>query len=244
MLRAKNPRSLRQTMATILAAVVAIALGMSLAAAQLLPTRELQQQSARASGLEESFALNFSYAPLSMLTLVNPNFFGNPGDGSYAINGEYFETTAYIGILPLTLAIVGCLHLVLLQRRKRRGLNVSDIVIPNGDLISFFALAALISLILAFGKFTPLYPFLYRYVPTFSLFQAPARWLLVTVFSITILSALVSPLWKADRRAGQRARLGVIGGVVLIAAAISAQLLLTNAPALTSQLLYGILTTR
>src|SRR5258708_11025803 len=170
-LRTNNTRSSRQIMATFLAALVAIALGVSLAAAQLLPTRELQQQSARASGLEEGFALNFSYAPLSMLTLLNPNFFGNPGDGSYAINGEYFETTAYVGILPLTLAIVGCLHLALLQRRKRRGLNMPEIAIPNGNLIPFFALAALISLILAFGKFTPLYPFLYRYVPTFSLFQ-------------------------------------------------------------------------
>jgi len=114
--------------------------------------------------------------------------------------------------------------------------------IPNSDLIGFLALAVVISLLLAFGKFTPLYPLLYRYVPTFSLFQAPARWLLVTVFSISLLAALVVPLWKPDRRAVKRARIAVMGGIVLIVTGGSARLLLHAAPALTVQLLHGITT--
>ena len=45
-------------------ALVAVGLGAGIASAQLFPTAELQRESQRASGVDEAFALNFSYTPL------------------------------------------------------------------------------------------------------------------------------------------------------------------------------------
>jgi hypothetical protein len=237
----RRERTPGQIATLIIGAAAGIALGAGIAAAQLLPTVELQAQSQRAGGVDESFALNFSYAPLSLVTLFNPNFFGNPGDGSFVINGVYFETTAYIGILPVTLAILGTSRYLVLQRRKRRGLPTPELPLQNGNLIAFFALITLISFVLAFGSFTPIYPFLYRYVPTFKLFQAPARWLLLTVFSLAMLAALVVPLCKPDRRTRPRLWIGVVAAASMIIAGLIAPTILPRALPFTVQLLHGVI---
>jgi len=184
--------------------VAAIVLGAGIAAIQLLPTAELQRQSQRASGVGEAFALNFSFPPISTLTFLNPHFFGNPADGSYVIGGAYFETAAYIGVLPFTLAIVGLGSYIL--RRKRSGTH----------LIAFFGLAAVITVIFATGSDGPIYRFLYRSVPTFNMFQAPARWLLITVFSLTMIAALVSRDWKPGRMTRYVSRIILVTAVLLV----------------------------
>jgi hypothetical protein len=203
----------------VVGGMVAGALAVGIAGAQLLPTAELQRESQRASGVDEDFALNFSFSPLSLITLFNPNFFGNPGDGSYVIGGAYFETAAYIGVLPMTLALIGTIHYF---RMRRRGATES-IPVERVYLIPFFALVTVVSVVFAFGKFTPIYVFLYRYVPTFNLFQAPARWLLLAVFSLTMLAALAVPMWRPWPQTRRRARLLLIGAVGLIAAGILVQ---------------------
>ncbi|MEP7288161.1 MAG: YfhO family protein [Chloroflexota bacterium] len=232
----------RRTVWIVLAAMVALVLGVGLTAAQLLPTAELQRQSQRASGLDEAFALNFSYTPLSVLTLFNPNFFGNPSDGSYVVGGAYFEVTAYLGILPLALAILGTGHFLRTRWRRRKNKSLPDL--PglndvNQNLIPFFASTALIAFILALGKFG-IYPLLYRYVPTFNLFQAPARWLLVAIFSLVMLAALSADLWQPERRARHRTRIVLIGAISITAAGFVAQVLLRSATPITEQLVRGL----
>jgi hypothetical protein len=233
----------RRPVPVLAAALIGVALGLGIAAAQLLPTAELQRESRRATGVEETFALNFSYAPLSLITLFNPNFFGNPGDGSYVIGGAYFETAAYVGILPVTLALLGIGHHFLRAlRRWRKMAGEADAIgtTPRGYLIPFFALVTVIAVVLAFGKFTPIYPLFYHYVPVFNLFQAPARWLLLAVFSLALLAAFAASLWKPDRRAVSRARIGLIGAASLFAAGIVVQLLLRDAPPITIQMAKGL----
>ena len=199
----------------------------------MFPTAELQRELQRATGVDEDFALNFSYAPLSLITWFNPNFFGNPGDGSYAVGGAYFETTAYVGVLPVTLAILGTGHYFL--RRRKQPLSH-----PRAYLIPFLALVTLIALALAFGQFTPLYPLLYRFVPTFNLFQAPSRWLLLAVFSVTLSAGFAASTWAPDWPHRGRIRLALAGAVSLFAAGIIVQLLLRNVPPLTVQMARGI----
>src|SRR5204863_9558401 len=106
-------------------------------------------------------------------------------DGTYVIKGAYFELVAYIGFLPVTLAILGAGHYFRMVRRKRRGQPAPDFPEQFRTLIPFFALVVAVTMILALGKFG-IYPLLYRYVPTFKLFQAPARWLLLAVFSLVM----------------------------------------------------------
>jgi hypothetical protein len=237
LLRYRRDYPLRRSAGILIGALLAFSLALGIAAAQLVPTAELQRQSQRASGVDETFALNFSFPPPSLINFLNPNFYGNPGDGTYAIKGAYFEVTAYLGILPLTLAVLGPLYYFLMQRRKRRNLPTPDI--PDNPLIPFFSLVAVLSVILALGKFG-IYPLLYRYVPTFNLFQAPARWLLLAVFSMAMLAAFAVPMWKPERRALIRIRIVLIGAISVTAAGIIAQLIMRSAEPLMVQMLYGV----
>src|SRR5262249_54128004 len=175
-----------------------------------------------------------------LITFLDPNFYGNPGDGSYAIKGAYFEVTAYVGILPFTLAVLGTTYYFLMQRRKRRKLPTPDI--PDNPQIPFFALVTVIPVILALGKFG-IYPLLYRYVPTFNLFQAPARWLLLTVFSQAMLAAFAVPMLQPERRALIRVRIVLIGAVSVIFAGIIAQVIMRDAELLMVQMLRGVTVT-
>ncbi len=77
-----------------------------------------------------------------------------------------------IGLLPAALGIVA-----LLTDRKR-------------PLVIFFAITALITLLLAFGTYTPLYAIYYHYIPTGKLFRVPLRWIWLTAFSVAVLSAM------------------------------------------------------
>ncbi|MCC7451659.1 MAG: hypothetical protein IT324_29900, partial [Anaerolineae bacterium] len=223
----------------LIGAILALALAIGLSAAQLLPTAELQRESQRASGVDEAYALNFSYAPLSLITLVNPDFFGNPGNGTYAIGGVYFETAAYIGILPLVLAILVTGHYVLAWRKRRKSNSPAILSIPHANLIPFFALVTILAVVLAFGKFF-IYPLLYRYVPTFKLFQAPSRWLLLAVFALSLLAGFATHVWKADRRTQSRARLALAGAISIMLAGFAARLITPSGSALVTQMTQGI----
>jgi hypothetical protein len=227
-------RERRRAIPIMAAGLVALALAVGIAAAQLVPTAELQRESQRAAGVDEDYALNFSYAPLSLITLFNPNFFGNPGDGSYAIGGAYFETAAYVGILPVVLAILGAAHFVHCWRRKR-----PLVAGPYGYLIPYFAIVTLIAFVLALGKFG-IYGLLYRYVPTFNMFQAPARWLLLAVFSLSILAAFAVSFWKPTPQTRRRARMALIGAISITIAGIIASLLVPRMPPITLEMARGV----
>jgi hypothetical protein len=157
-----------------------LALGMflaaSLAAIQLLPTAEYLSQSQRSNRLDIDFALNYSFWPWRFLTLLAPDMFGNPVRGDYWGYGNYWEDAAYIGVLPLLLALGASL------RRKPLAKGLC-------------ALAAL-SFLLALGKNTSVFPWLYRWVPTFDMFQAPSRFSIWAVFSLSLLAGMGVQAWK------------------------------------------------
>ncbi len=153
---------------------IAVLLGLSLAAIQLLPAAELTRESQRAVGLDYTKIMTHSFWPLRLLTLFSPDFFGNPAQNNFWGYDNYWENAAYIGLIPLLLA------LLTIWNRLRRRLSEAP--------IGFLAATVIVSLVLAFGWFTPIYPFLYRTVPGFDLFQGPARWLVVTVIALCVLA--------------------------------------------------------
>jgi hypothetical protein len=62
-----------------------------------------------------------------------------------------------------------------------------------------------VAVIFALGKNTPVFPWLYEHVPTFSMFNAPARWMVWAVFFLTLLAGVGINEWhrptgKALRR--------------------------------------------
>ncbi|MBI5566232.1 MAG: hypothetical protein HY870_15145, partial [Chloroflexi bacterium] len=218
---------------------VAIMIGLGLAAIQLLPAAELTRESQRAGGLESIKVLTHSYWPPRLLTLLSPDFFGTPGPAQNNFWGydNYWENAAYIGLLPLLLAMwsIGQSVNRLIGRLVNRSIGrsvdqlpVTNYQLPITDrqsLINFFTLSALISLVLAFGWFTPIYVFLYENVPGFDLFQGPARWLVVTIPALCGLAALGAQRWLEQgfsRRAANRLILlglavALAGGAALVA---------------------------
>ncbi len=184
---------------------MALAAGMAfaLAAIQLLPTAEYLLVSARGSGLDEAYALSYSFWPWRILGLLLPGLFGSPVQGDYWGYSNYWEDALYVGVIPLALSLAAIV----------RGLRAH----PGWSTEARFLVAvALVSLLLALGRNTPVFVFLFRHVPTFDLFQAPTRWNLLFVFSLSLLAGLGAEQWEALRgRALYWARLGTAGAAAL-----------------------------
>lgn len=88
---------------------IMLAVGIGLSAIQWLPTLEYLPYTQR--NLEKYKGCNFMH-PLELLTLVAPNFFGNPAGGSFEGNLLFPRSfiamnTPYIGVMGLMLAFVG-----------------------------------------------------------------------------------------------------------------------------------------
>ena len=167
-------------------ALAGVGIGGAVAALQLVPTAELLLSSQRGGGVEREFALNFSYAPARALNWFMPNLFGTPADGSYFTEGVYFEDAVYIGVLPLIAALSALLKWP--WRRRARD--------PLVSFAAFFGVIFAVAFVLALGRYTGVFPFLYDHVPTFDLFQAPVRWHLWTVFAAATLSAIGVTWWN------------------------------------------------
>ncbi len=142
--------------------LAAMLLGALVAAAQLVPTFEFAQQSARAGGVDAEFFATFSYHPFYLALLGAPFLRGNPYPNTSV------EVIAYVGIAPLLFA-----GAALVLKREWR--------------VWFWAVGALGALLLAFGGNTPLYPAL-RGLPLFNLFRVPARFLFPFAFCLVMLA--------------------------------------------------------
>lgn len=158
----------------------------ALSSAQLLPTIEYLINSFRSSGVDLDLAFTYSFWPWRFAELVIPNLFGNPAQGNFWGYGNYWEDAIYIGIVPLFFAIFGVI-------RPGKGFS---------KFRNFLILTMGVVIILALGKNTPIFPFLYKFVPTFDLFQAPTRWTLLFVFSLALLAAVGADNWKEPEGKG------------------------------------------
>ena len=196
------------------AAAGCLALGAGIAALQLLATAELLGQSQRSSGVDFDFAMNYSYNPVRILNLFAPNAFGTPANGTYITGGAFFEDAVYIGLIPLIAA--GAALVGWGSRRRRPDRPAVYATVP------FWGLVFLIGFVLALGVNTPIFPFLYRNVPTFDLFQGPVRWHLWTVVSLSVLAGIGATAWgRSQRRRRWAARavvaFGAAAGLAILA---------------------------
>jgi hypothetical protein len=204
-------------------AVLSLILGLALSAIQLLPTAELMLQSQRATGVDYDFAMTNSLWPWRLITFIAPDFFGNPGYGNYWGYNTYWEDTAYVGLLPLLLAAGVTFRVVF---RRTRGPEKQ--VFAEAVMARFWVVCAIVALVLALGQNTPIFPFLFRYVPSFDLFQAPARWLAVTTVALAALAGLAAQRWPAGRFRQRRGALGIVFGGAFLIAGLAAPLLIPD----------------
>jgi hypothetical protein len=187
------------TRRAILALAAAGALAFAIAAAQLIPTLEYASVSNRAGDLDPEFALTYSFWPWRALGLVAPDLFGNPSTADYWGYGNFWEDAIYVGVLPLLLAI-GALATTAIGRIKWFLLGI-----------------AAFAFLLGLGSNTPIFEFLFKYVPTFSSFQAPTRWNLWLVASLSLLAGFGAEHWKvADGKKLYWLRLGTAGAIAIL----------------------------
>ncbi len=200
----------------VLVALGAVFLGFMVSAVQLVPTLELSALSIRSGGLSWREAVSFSLQPRGLLLTLLPSYSENLAD--HFATPAYGEYVAYVGVAGLLLAL-----LALLCWRNSAGCQ------PLASPWGLAAALALLGIALALGAFNPLYFILVKIVPGFDLFRAPARWMGLYTFGVSILAGygvavlpqvrLSQPRWPA---ALQGRRRWLAAALALLAAALLA----------------------
>ena len=190
----------------LLRLMAAVLLAFGIAAVQLIPTAEYLLQSQRSGAVDYQLVMTYSFWPWRLLTLLLPGAFGSPVSGDYWGYANYWEDAIYIGLLPLLLAIGGLLAGIFNRKLFRsHSLEMNEnhqqeLIFPGSTsprrLVWFLFIIFLIALVLALGKNTPIFPWLYLYIPSFDMFQAPARWMVWGVFSLSLLSGIGAEVWR------------------------------------------------
>jgi hypothetical protein len=138
-----------------------------LTAAQLLPSLDMTRYSLRA-GLSYEEATAYSLPPAALASTFSPLLFGR---GAVEFWGPWERVeTMYVGVVPLLLA-------GLAFRRKWR------------DVAWFFLALGVLGLLIALGQYTPIYSLVHS-LPVLGGFRVPARFILLTNFSLAALAAI------------------------------------------------------
>ena len=145
-----------------------------LGAVQLLPFLELVRHSARAGGLAYAQAAAWSMHPADFVNLLAPDLLWR-GPAFYRVDQNWLKTI-YTGLIPLSLAAWG---LAALRR--------------TGGLL----LILIVSAVLCLGANTPLYEWLYTWLPPVGWMRYPAKFFCVTLLVLCVLAGLG---WDRIRR--------------------------------------------
>ncbi|MBI1911496.1 MAG: YfhO family protein [Deltaproteobacteria bacterium] len=148
--------------------VVSIAVFLSISAVQLLPFLELANQSTRAEGLSFFEATIWSFDIKDFIQFFIPDIYGiGISEEKYWLNQSWLKTV-YIGVIPFMLSVF------FFVKSKRKALP--------------FIFTAVIFLVLAMGKNSLFYHYLYSYFPFFNKFRYPVKFLFV-FFLFTSIAA-------------------------------------------------------
>ncbi len=151
-------------------------LSLFMAAVQWLPTAELVPVALRGRAFTWQEASAYPFRPTDLVRLVHPFAGGNPADASLPLEriaetGVFWESHPYIGLVPLILALAA----PLLWRERRVG---------------WLGGAALLCLGIALGRTGGLYWLMWKFLPGFSLFRFPARFLILFAAFAALLAGL------------------------------------------------------
>lgn len=180
--------SIKNQLFKIISFIASIVLSFMISAVQIIPTIEFLQNSQRSSEVGYEFAANLSLWPARLITVLFGNFWGNPNSGRFLSGGNFWEENIYLGVFPIAILII----LFWTYIRKNRKAQISK---QSRIIIKIYFALVIFSVLFAFGRFFVLFPFLYEYIPFFSLFQAPSRFLIVYVLSMSILFGFGIDLW-------------------------------------------------
>jgi O-antigen/teichoic acid export membrane protein len=189
-------------------------LGAGLGAVQLLPFLELARLNFRQGSATYQEIIGWAYPVRQVVTFFVPDFFGNPSHHGYfdllthrwtpitqnaygeSINTifwgikNYVEAGAYVGLLPILLALVA-----VVRRRDRY--------------VWIFASLAVLGFALSFG--IPLYSLLYHLLPGYSQLHSPFRWVFPYSLSMAVLAGFGVAALRSGFNSARRSRLEVWG---------------------------------
>jgi hypothetical protein len=187
----------------------AVVVGLGLAAAQILPSGELSALSSRSFDPPDRRFVD-SLPPKYLVTLFVPDAYGNPATGLHqafdpAAKAEFNcnEFMCYVGVVTLALAVLG------------------SCVLIHEFIVRAFVVMALLSLLMAFGRYAAhglFYQFVMMWFPGEQGFRAPARFLMFFVVSMSVLAAFgfnQVTHFLSERRRVPRIAVAVCGSLVI-----------------------------
>ena len=147
-------------------AVMAIA-PLFLGAIQLWPGLQAAALSTRGGGVPLDFATSFSFPRANLMMLLAPHIYGGDPTATYWGRWLFWEVSLYVGVAALVLAAYGA------SRSKAYW---------------YFAPVAAALLLIALGRYVPLYKWLYGAIPGFDSFRGPARFLTPVSLLLALLA--------------------------------------------------------
>ena len=142
--------------------------GALLAAVQLLPAIQTTRETTRGFRLPFQFASMLSLAPENFVTLLAPDFFGQIA--KYWGRWYLWETSVFIGIVGVVFAIYATI-------RCERGTKWRPLIV------------VCVAFLLALGAYTPLFGFLYAWVPGFDRFRSISKFSFLASLFLCLLAA-------------------------------------------------------
>ncbi len=176
---------------------------------------QIISQSQRAGIKEYKFSSSYSLPILNLTTFLNPDHLGSPiykdtllHTNSYRGDFNFWELSAFFGVSALMLCLVGLFW-------KFR--------------IAFFWLVMMVlGIVLSLGSNTPVFEYIFRYIPFYRFIRIPAQHLFLVTLSAAILSAYGLEYFKQEQnKKGQRLS-NIIGIVIIIMSSISALAIMTK----------------
>lgn len=187
------------------------ALGLLLGGVQFIPLLELAPRNFRSGSVSLEQVLGWAYPWRHLIALLIPNFYGNPSHHAYfdlfawgwvpaTVNAlgqpiekidwgikNYVEGGAYVGVLPLLLALIALADWASGVRRQASGVGrqASDVRRQTSGAVPFFTLLSALSLAFAFG--TPLYALIF-WLPGINQLHSPFRWVWLFSLGVAVLA--------------------------------------------------------
>jgi hypothetical protein len=193
--------------------------GALLAAVQLLPGIQATAETVRSHPLPFEFAAAFNFPPENLVTFLAPGFFGDAVNQPYSGRWYLWEACAFIGVSGLALAA--------------HGMSAPNVA-GKRALLALAAAAAL----LALGDSTPLFRFLYDWLPMFDRFRGAGKFIFITALVLVLFAG-----YGLDRLLRERAvpaRSLWTGGAIALALGIAALVIRAQAFASLGLLLAGL----
>ncbi len=188
-----------RTVRSLGAVIGSTALGVTIAAIQVLPTRAFLPQTSRGEGMPYDF-LTFGSFPLwNLVTLAAPDAYGTPVTDTFWAGPDwshYAETCAYVGLVTLALAVVA------IALRRDRATLFATIVLTG-------------SLLLMLGRYTPVYRIL-SFIPVLESTRLPGRFALPFTFALIMLAGLGLDALRSARN--ERAKRALITAAIVVGA--------------------------